>query len=461
MRLPAAFGELLRQWSIYLIATLFAAVPACRAVWVTGYYPGYEQGALPPPAIDFSVVTHVIQFSILPNADGTVSRANGLTAAGSASLVSRAHAAGRSALICVGGAGSESAFQAASAASMRAAFIGNLTNFLATNDYDGIDLDWEPLPASDFNQFTNLVIELRAALAGFAQHKLLTVAAGAYPNYGDPADSEAGMFAGLQSELDQINLMTYDLSGPWPGWVTWFNSPIYDGGYRFPSTGGLVPSVDGAVSRFLVDGVPAAKLGVGLAFYGYVWSGGTGTSTGGAGLPRQSWSTAPTATTLSYANLLTTYYQSNLYHWDSAAQAPYLSIDNAGSANDKFISYDDKHTCEAKLSYVRNHFLGGLMIWELGQDYMADSLVQELKRDLATPGAMAIYATNRNIALSFASLPLALYRVSWTTNAASGPWQTLTNNVPGGPDALTTIQVWDLGALDLAPYRFYRLQTPP
>ncbi|MGH7969120.1 MAG: glycoside hydrolase family 18 protein, partial [Limisphaerales bacterium] len=154
-------------------------------MWITAYYPGYEQATLPPSAIDFSVITHVIQFSILPNADGTVSRANGLTAAGSVSLVSRAHVAGRSALICVGGAGSESAFQAASAAAMRAAFIGNLTNFLATNDYDGIDLDWEPLPASDFNQFTNLVIELRAALAGFAQPKLLTVAAGAYPNYGD------------------------------------------------------------------------------------------------------------------------------------------------------------------------------------------------------------------------------------------------------------------------------------
>ena len=62
-----------------------------------------------------------------------------------------------------------------------------------------------------------------------------------------PAYAQPAMFASIQDQFDQINVMTYDLSGPYSGWVTWFNSPIQDGGYRFASTGGLVPSVDGAV----------------------------------------------------------------------------------------------------------------------------------------------------------------------------------------------------------------------
>ena len=62
----------------------------------------------------------------------------------------------------------------------------------------------------------------------------------------------------------------------WPGWVTWFNSPLYNGGYHLPPYGPLVTSVDGSVSNYLSNGVAPDKLGVGIAFYGYVWTGGSG-----------------------------------------------------------------------------------------------------------------------------------------------------------------------------------------
>src|SRR6185295_4571071 len=99
------------------------------------------------------------------------------------------------------------------------------------------------------------------------------------------------LIASLQQQFDQINIMTYDMSGTWSGWVTWHNAPIYDGGYRFPSTGGLVPSTEGMVNTFTNAGVPSSKLGIGIAFYARIWNGGTGTSTGGATQPRQSWTT--------------------------------------------------------------------------------------------------------------------------------------------------------------------------
>jgi GH18 family chitinase len=114
---------------------------------------------------------------------------------------------------------------------------------------------------------------------------MLTVAAPAYPEYGDSPTAEFTMLASVQAAFDQINIMTYDLSGPYEGWVTWYNSPIYDGGYTFPSVPTeLVPSINGAVSNFVNNGVLPGKLGVGTPFYGYIWTGGPGVTQ-----PRQSW----------------------------------------------------------------------------------------------------------------------------------------------------------------------------
>ncbi len=417
---------------------------------------------MPASNIDFTALTHIIHFSVIPNTDGTLdSSDNGVTFANSTDIVTRAHAAGKPVLICVGGGGSENDFQAATTNAILPVFISNLTNFMAARGYDGVDLDWEPLTDADAGQFTNLVNSLRSALNAFPQHKLLTVAAGAYPPYGDSPTAEYTMFAALQNQFDQINIMTYDLSGPWPGWVTWFNSPIYDGGYRFPSTGGLVPSVDGAVGNFIANGVLAAKLGIGIAFYGYIWTGGSGTSTGGVTQPRQSWTNAPTMTAFSYTTIMTGYYQSNLYHWDTSAQAAYLSITNANPTNDMFVSYDDQRTCQAKVSYARNHGLGGVMIWELAQDHQngqPDPLLLALKQALATPGLITIQNLGGDIELSFTSLPLGSYGVEWTGDLTSNVWNTLAVTNVSGPGGV--LQVVDPDAAS-QPQRFYRVQAPP
>jgi len=464
-----------RLWSAFFflrVQTFLAAGFLCclptlarGGLWSTGYYPGYRQSSVPASNIDFTAVSHVIHFSLVPNSDGSLnSSANNLTSANSADVISRAHAAGKEVLICVGGADTELDFQAATSSTNLSSFINNLTNFMASRGYDGVDVDWEPLPASDAEQYTNLVNELRSALDAFPQHKLLTAAAGAYPPYGDPAAAEGAMYASLQGQFDQINLMTYDLSGPYPGWVTWFNSPIYDGGYQFPSTGGLVPSVDGAVNYFLTSGVAAAKLGIGIPFYGDIWQGGAGTSTGGVTQPRQSWTTAPSLIQSSYNTIINQYYQPQLYYWDTNAQAAYLSITNASAANDMFISYDDPHTCQAKVSYARNHGLGGVMIWELSQDYNAsapvgqrDPLLQTIKQAFATPRITGASVDSQGVNISFTSLPLAFYRVQWTSNLTANLWYTLTNNVPGTGGIL---QVTDPDSTNHTQ-RFYRIQTPP
>src|SRR5512146_3514446 len=47
------------------------------SVWATAYYAGWQQGSsnkgrLPAQDIDYSAVTHIVHFSLVPNANGTV-----------------------------------------------------------------------------------------------------------------------------------------------------------------------------------------------------------------------------------------------------------------------------------------------------------------------------------------------------------------------------------------------------
>lgn len=61
---------------------------------------------MPASNIDFSVITQVIHFSVLPDADGSLETNLNVLAPGYTDVVARAHAAGRQTLICVGGGGS-------------------------------------------------------------------------------------------------------------------------------------------------------------------------------------------------------------------------------------------------------------------------------------------------------------------------------------------------------------------
>ncbi|HEY3862222.1 MAG TPA: glycoside hydrolase family 18 protein [Verrucomicrobiae bacterium] len=453
-------------WFKYAFISSLLWCLACSAradLWVAGYYPGYEADAMAPSNIDFTAITHVIHFSLVPNTDGSINSSdNSLTSSACKQLVAVTHAAGRKALICVGGASTEPDFQSATTPANLGAFVTNIVHFMTNYGYDGVDLDWEPFNSSDTAQYSNLVNALHTALKGAGAHKLLTVAAPAYPEYGDSPAAEFTMLASLQNQFDQINIMTYDLSGPYEGWVTWFNSPIYDGGFTFPSAPSeLVPSINGAVSNFVNNGVQPAKLGVGMPFYGYTWTGGPGVTQ-----PRQGWpdNNPPTVTTPSYAQVVNNYFQSNRYHWDSIAQSACLSITNTPATGDMFISYDDARACGSKVSYARNLHLGGVMIWELSLDYFPSQaagqrtpLTAALKQALATPNIASIQNSRTNVNISFTSAPLGLYRVEWASNLITSSWNTLTNNVAGTG---TNVPVADPTPA-IAPSRFYRVQTPP
>lgn len=357
---------------------------AQAAPWVTGYYAGWSQGrynngVLPAEEIDFSALTHIIHFAILPRADGTLDTAvNNMVPENTAALLPRARAAGTKVLFCVGGWNSDAAFRGATGLLTRSRFINNLVKFMRDRGYDGLDIDWEPLQAIDVPQYILFITELRLALNQINPRPLLTAA----------VNSQAATFATLLPQFDQIFVMTYDLSGAWPGWVTWHNAPLFNGGKQFPSTGGALPTASTMMQNFLTAGISSNKLSIGVPFYGFIWNGGGGTPTGGASQPRQTWTTAPRVqANVPYYTIMKDHYQAQRYRWDDEAQVPYLSVDLPGSADDKFISFDDERSIFEKYKYVTDRGLGGLFIWELGGGHRSDlpagqrdAMLQAVKR---------------------------------------------------------------------------------
>ena len=342
--------------------------------WVSAYYAGWQSSYLPPDSIDFTAITQLIHFSVYPTGgasfDGT---GNGMTASHMSATVQAAHRAGKKIILCVGGYGAD--FKDAVSPAYRSQSIANLVAYMTTYGYDGLDIDWEPV--QDEPNFLIWIAQLRSAMQAVNAGALLTDAAFSF----DQAVVDA------RDSFDQINLMTYDMAGPWPGWVTWHNSPVSDGGFRFPSTGGPPPSANGSVDEYLAAGVPASKLGIGTDFLGYYWTGGDGTPTGGVTAPRQSYTVTPSVrSNVQYYEIMDT-YEAYPQLWDSSAQASYISIDKPGSANDMFISLDNERTEYAKADYVRSKGIGGIIIFELGAGYRAnqppgqkDFLLQAVKK---------------------------------------------------------------------------------
>lgn len=233
--------------------------------------------------------------------------------------------------------------------------------------FDGIDIDWEyPVNGGlqagkpeDKQNYTLLLAEFRKQLDELGQvdnkHYLLTIAA--------PAGS--GVALNLErnkiiQSLDWINLMTYDIHGIWEK-TTNFNAPLYS---PVGDPGGASATVDGAIQGYLKAGVPANQLVMGVPFYGHGW---LGVGRASNGLYQPAFAGAPGKYELGafdYKELKDDYFATYARSWQAEAQVPWLYNINNGI----FISYDDPESIAAKAGYVKDHDLGGIMIWELSQD---------------------------------------------------------------------------------------------
>ena len=336
---------------IALFAVFFtSALNAANGKRLLAYYEFSDQYNTPPYTaanIPYQQLTHVIHSNIAPGAkaDGSLWIPEGFL---EPALLTNAHAAGVKVLICISG-DPQLFVKIVANASARATFAANLQKFVQTLGYDGVDFDWEvPSDKVQAENFVLLLQQLRALLP--APKYQLSAAVSSTPFSWGVYD-----FPGMTPVLDFYNVMTYDFHGPWTD-HSGHNSPLFLSPADPGQEGSVKDSIDSFLTKFKV---PAAKLNLGTAFYGYAFN-----------VPNlwDSCNCAGDTASLTFAQiqpLLAGHVWTR--NFDSLSQAPYLLRDGSQPA---FITYDDEASTGRKTNYVVNtRGLGGMFMWELSQDY--------------------------------------------------------------------------------------------
>ena len=186
-------------------------------------------------------VTHIVHWSALVNADGSLDMNYHRISADAQPLISAAHASGVKVLLGIlnpyflGQSGN----LPNAAANNRFTLVSNIMSAVNSYGYDGVDIDWEGAPVD----IGALASDLRSALGG----RILMA---------DAVVTDYRYWGSVQSFFDRINVMTYDMSGLWEPY-SWHNAPLY-------GPDDSVWSIDLAVRRYTAGGVPADKLGIGI-----------------------------------------------------------------------------------------------------------------------------------------------------------------------------------------------------
>jgi hypothetical protein len=257
-------------------------------------------------------------------------------------------------------------------ASMRTKHAKALRDMCLARGYDGIDLDWESLKGEDRDQFSAFVEELAGLL--HAEGKLLSIAIHAKtsePGTWDGAIAED--WSRLGAAVDEFKVMTYDYSGPWsqPGPVA-------------------PPDWMDEVMAFAETLVPAAKIRMGIPFYGYDWHGNTADGI--------NWTDAQ--------GLIAKY--SPAVQRDPSGEATFVYTDESATAHVVF--FQDRTALQAKLRVVsdKHPAIAGIAIWVLQDEDPAfwDDIVSLLRRPApavttpATPSGPASGTTGTSYSYS-------------------------------------------------------------
>lgn len=250
-------------------------------------------------------------------------------------------------------------------AQSRKAFIDSVVAFIGKYELDGLDIDWEyPGQAGAGNRFrpedkenyTEVLKELRQRFdeeeKTLHRRLYLSVATGSDMNWLEHTE-----MAKVQKYVDTVNLMAYDYYEPGSEPTTGNNAPLFTDP-RDPKH----VSADESVRAYEQAGVPAAKIVLGVPFYGHEW-GQVPADNHGLFQPGKP---VPNAFA-KYANVTATMLKPDsgfVRYWDSDSAVPYLY----SAAAQIFVSYDDPQSMALKGQYAVDHKLAGIMFWDYSGD---------------------------------------------------------------------------------------------
>ncbi|ORX68568.1 glycoside hydrolase [Linderina pennispora] len=270
-----------------------------------------------------------------------------------------------------------------SAYESRMEFIRSVGEFLQKYQFDGVDIDWEhpveggmegnPHSPADATNYAHLLYDLRTHLDslppprfGRYEISISTSAARSVYRHLD--------LAAIAHVVDTINIMTYDYAGAWSP-TTAHQQNLFESSLASSGITG-----DTTVSDYIRAGVPPEKVVLGIGFYGRGFAHvkheqGRGPVPGlgcpFSGVPKGTWEDG----VFDYKALRADQMLANSSYtpyWDDRAQAPVLYSEKECV----LITFDDPVSVSWKADYVLRRRLGGVMIWEITQDYNSELLAK-------------------------------------------------------------------------------------
>lgn len=243
-------------------------------------------------------------------------------------------------------------------ASLRVKLAKSMVDAVVEYRLDGLDIDWE-YPGSysgrslseDRTNYTLLIKEIRKQLDAINPEYLLTAAIPAGPWGHERFELEK-----LVSYFDYINMMSYDLQSSSSGT---HHSALYPSS---ATIGGC--SVQETVEIWSDRGVPLEIICLGIAFYGKDIKTRTSKNDGLSQSAITGGSYKNSAFTKACTNYIALLGTTVNYNFDSIACAPYMF----NKEKSMFYTYENELSIIYKCEYAKTTGLGGVMIWEIGED---------------------------------------------------------------------------------------------
>ncbi len=368
-------------FALCAFASIVPQAASAQAQWSTGYWA--DAPTEPISGIDWAGLTHVIHWTIYPNADGSIQFQCAQSNCSQSSftsyannLIGPAHTHGVKVLLGLDVNGTSADWNGATSSGNLSTFVSNLVSAVNTYGYDGIDVDCES--SVSMTQLGNFFVALRSAIGS---GKLISSTTG--------DTSTRAFYATMAPYLDRLGVQTYG-DPTYSDNLTWFNSALYSDSTTTCNSAGDVGTGGEASAQwyancFINAGFPASKVEIGLAFFGYVMHGTTA--------PRQSLS-GVTDSQYNYNTLFNNYNLSSAT-WDATAHVPWLPISGG------YVTFDNAQAITDKVNYAKTNNLGGWIIWNVSSDYMSSGITPASQHPLLAAVAAAMgTSTSKDIYLA-------------------------------------------------------------
>ena len=277
----------------------------------------------------------------------------------------------------------------------RAQIITSILNLVTTNNYDGIDLDFEGFAFVDGNTtwsstaplWVAFVKELSTAL--HAQNKLLSIST---PYVLNPNDAQKGYFvyswAAVASYIDKLRIMTYDYSiskaGPL-GPITWAERTV----------------------QYAVSIMPASKVFVGVPGYGRDWvTAVSGICPSNVSSTVKVGAKAATFVMRDASSLAATYgatptYNDQFGEMTFSYQKVYNGTTDSGLSTSCTASrtawYQDAKSWALRAALVTKYRIGGITAWTFGmEEPLAMESIRQVAKDIAPDQVNALASIDKD-----------------------------------------------------------------